>query len=272
MADNRMKINTGVTGRGLSGAGAYTAANASQIVESSGLLEKYTRNKRSADKGFMDRDYAILAAQNEIKNIGGKVKYTTHRDENYETSSTPFYDPDVGGMVYPNENGDVRKFNADYIRLISSANKQIRMKVDWIMEMVRDLDDQTMIELLGIGRDNYYNYLRSATNDTAPPGFEKDDSFAKINGTVVGIRSTPPGSLAQAQALGKMRRVVYAFRNNINLTNLRKSGLDSSKTQAGSQSNSLSVDYTFDAAEAEGDLKATPAGAEDADSIPGGRK
>lgn len=199
-----------------------------------GSAKDIGNRKLNTDASFHDRG-AIDAYLDEVVNaIGEKWVYKIYKGEDGKASTHPYYDNEVGDIVYPDENGSVRFLNKNYIAKVQAIEEYIENKVDYIMERAVKSKNLCM-DMLDLNVTDYNNFLRpvsSGGNAVLQSKLGMGDDMQQLDGTVDAIKSTPAGSAKQVEMLSKLRIVVRALRDRFVMKDLQRE-LEEAKKKAG---------------------------------------
>jgi hypothetical protein len=182
------------------------------------------RNYKDEASAVHDRNYAQNYVEGVSNAIGEPVSYIARMDSKGNAINVPFYSPELGEMVFPDERGGYKYWNADYLEKQIQIEEEIRAKVDRMMracvttpEMCREVLDVT---------DDYYKELLLPITGGGKAEVQAKmgmaDEMQKIDGTVEAMLGLPSGSLLQTQALSKLRLVCRKHRHRFLVHDLHK--------------------------------------------------
>jgi hypothetical protein len=203
------------------------------------LLEGSARDignrKRTTDASFHDRGAIDSYLDQVVNAIGEKWNYKTYKGEDGQASTHPYFDHDVGDMVYPDEKGDVRYMNKDYLMKMQEIEDYIEDKVDYIMKIAIK-SKELCKDVLNLNEIDYNHALAPASETTQGPAVQKSLHMGKemqeLDARIDSIKATPAGSAKQVEKLSKLRTCVKALRDRFVMKDLRRE-LSEAKKLAG---------------------------------------
>ena len=189
---------------------------------------------RCIDASFHDRG-AIDGYLKQVEDaIGEKWNYKTYHGENGTKSTHPYYDAEVGDLVFPDETGKVRYVNKDYLMKMQQIEDYIEDKVDYMMKIAIK-SDQLCMDVLNLNKDDYEHALKpinAGGNSELQGNLGMDNDMKNIDGTVQSIKATPAGSAKQVEKLSKLRIAVRAMRDRFVMKDLHRD-LEEARKKAG---------------------------------------
>ena len=191
---------------------------------------------KNTDASFHDRG-AIDSYLKQVEDaIGEKWNYKQYFGEKGEKSIHPYYDAEVGDLVFPDKDGKVRYVNKDYLMKMQQIEDYIEDKVDYIMKIAIK-SDQLCMDVLNLSVGDYEKALYPVgTGKKGDPTLQgdlgMDDDMKALDGSVRSIKATPAGSAKQVEKLSKLRTCVRAMRDRFVMKDLHRH-LEEAKKNAG---------------------------------------
>ena len=190
---------------------------------------------KNTDASFHDRG-AIDSYLKQVEDaIGEKWNYKQYYGENGGKSIHPYFDAEVGDLVFPDKDGKVRYVNKDYLMKMQQIEDYIDDKVDYMMKIAIK-SDQLCMDVLNLSKEDYKKVLLpvgpNKGDDTLQGNLGMDDDMKKLDGTVQSIKATPAGSAKQVEKLSKLRIAVRAMRDRFVMKDLHRD-LEEARKKAG---------------------------------------
>lgn len=212
--------------------GQTSATNATHALASKLAEGSYAmvggRNAHSADASFADRQNIDVHVAAMKQAIGSKWQYVTRTDENGTDVSHPYFDPEIGEMVYPDDTGRVRSVNKQYLDKMLEIENYIEDKVDKIMTYAVVSEDMCK-DILNLSDREYTAILApvGAGVSMGDAARQKDigmesRQMQELDGRIHNIKASPAGSISQTEKISKLRYVVRALRQRVAIRDLNR--------------------------------------------------
>jgi hypothetical protein len=190
------------------------------------------RNHTSADSSFADRSHIDVHVAAMQQAIGSKWQYVTRADaDGGETH--PYFDPEVGEIVYPDDKGRVKTMNKQYLDTMLSIENAIEDKVDQIMQYAI-ASEQMCMDILDLTYDEYVRLLApQKAGNSEQTKLKMSVEMTALDGTITSIKSTPAGSITQTEKISKLRYVCRALRKRVAIRDIHRHIEDVNKAGEG---------------------------------------
>lgn len=130
-----------------------------------GSAKDMGNRKTSTDASFHDRGAIDSYLEQVVGAIGEKWNFKSYKGEDGQPSKHPYYDAEIGGLVFPDENGGVRYMSKDYLMKMQEIEDYIEDKVDYIMKIAIK-SKQLCKDVLFLNEDDYNATLAPASETT----------------------------------------------------------------------------------------------------------
>lgn len=176
------------------------------------------RSHATADSSFADRDHIATHVAAMQQAIGSKWQYVARTDDDGVVDTQPYFDPDVGDMVYPDDKGRVRTVNQQYLDKMLEIENYIENKVDIMMSYCVASKDLCK-DVLNLGEKEYFEILGpDASGRQVSEGMSRE--MAELDATIDSIKASPAASITQTAKISKLRWVCRQLRQRFAIRNM----------------------------------------------------